>query len=96
MSNETKKNLEIAGLIVSLLLAIAGFAKAWALTPYRLDELAASQAETSRRIERQQGEATSLFSDIRVKLATIEEGHRAYRRDIDEIKSDVKEIKAKR
>lgn len=96
MSTDTKKNLEIAALLLSLILAAVGAMKAWALTPYRLDELAGAQAATNARVESVKADQYAMNSAIREQLATISESQRSFRRDIDEMKGDLKDIKAKK
>ena len=88
-----KRQLEVAALLITIGLALMTALKAFALLPEKVDELAVRQTKAEVKLESIMTEQNVVSSDIRERLARIQEGQEQFRRDIVEIKADLRAIK---
>lgn len=93
MSDETKKNLEVITLVISITIACLAAIKAWALTPYRLEQVESAQRSTSSEVHSLEVEQFKLSGDIRESLSEIRASQGQFKADIAEIKADLKSMK---
>ena len=75
MSEQTKVRLEVGVLIVTLILALAGAIKAWAVLPYRLEQVEIKALESERKAH-----------SIELVLSRIDERTQNIYSDMQEIK----------
>lgn len=93
MSDEAKARLEVAALFLSIVIGLAAAVKAWAILPYRLDQVESKATESEHKLYGIERESAKVYSDIRESLAEIRAAQGQFRQDIAEIKSDVKSLK---
>lgn len=75
MSESTKFRLEVAVLVLTLFVALAGAIKAWAVLPYRLGQVEQKAIDTDKRAQQ-----------IEVVLSRIDERTQNIQADIQQIK----------
>lgn len=82
MSEQNKVRLEIAVLVLTAILALAGAIKSWALLPYRLDKVEETAADAVRNAR----QADQKVHSIELVLSRIDERTQNIQADIQQIK----------
>lgn len=91
--HEVKRQLEVVALLATTGLALLAALKSFAILPEKLDGLTDRMGKNEARVELLMTQQNATSSAIRESLARIQESQEQFRRDITEIKVDIRELK---